>query len=164
MKSDIRLSAPIFRLKRKARLKSREAQIPLHQALDQIAREEGFESWSLLAARHAEPAPGRRLLDDCRQGDLVLLGARPGHGKTLLALEMAVAAMRGGHGSWFFSLEYGLADIRRTFAAIGEEMAAFEDQFEFDCSDDICASYIMERLAGALPTRPGDRLSRPWGV
>ncbi len=145
----MKLSAPIFRLKRKARLKSRDAQIPLHQALDQVAREEGYESWSLLAARYSAPSPGSRLIDACRQGELVLLGARPGHGKTLLALESAVAAMKQGTRSWFFSLEYGLEDIDRTFAAIGEERAAFADQFEFDCSDEICASYIIERLAGA---------------
>ena len=145
----MKLSAPIFRLKRKARRKSREARIPLHQALDQVAREEGYEAWSLLAARHAEPSAGRRLIDACRQGDLVLLGARPGHGKTLLALESAVAAMKCGHRSYFFSLEYGLDDMRRTFQAIGEDMAAFVDLFEFDCSDEICAAYIRKRLQSA---------------
>ncbi len=147
----MKLSAPVFRLKRKARLRSREAQIPLNQALDQVAREEGFASWSLLAAHHAEPSAGRRLMDTCQEGDLVLLGARPGHGKTLLALEVAVAAMKRGQQSWFFSLEYGPEDVRRTFAAIGEEMAAYEGRFELDCSDDICASYIVERLAGVSP-------------
>jgi replicative DNA helicase len=145
----MKLSAPIFRLKRKAKLISREARIPLHQALDQVAQEEGYNAWSLLAARHADPSSGKRLIDACRQGELVLLGARPGHGKTLLALETAVAAMQRGQRSWFFSLEYGREDIRRTFRAIGEEMAAFEDRFEFDCSDGICASYIIERLADA---------------
>jgi replicative DNA helicase len=145
----MKLSAPIFRLKRQARLLSREAQIPLHQALDQVALEEGYESWSLLAARYSAPTTGKRLIDVCRRGDLVLLGARPGHGKTLLALEAAVAAMHGGGRSYFFSLEYGLEDIRKTFRAIGEEMSAFEDRFAFDCSDDICASYIIEQLQEA---------------
>ena len=121
----------------------------LHQALDQVDREEGYDSWSLLAARHAAPTNGKRLIDVCRRGDLVLLGARPGHGKTLLALETAVAAMQGGDRSYFFSLEYGLEDIRKTFQAIGEEMSAFADRFEFDCSDDICAAYIIEQLQAA---------------
>jgi len=46
------LSAPIFRLKRRAKLLSREAGIPLNQALDRVAKDEGFQSWSLLVARN----------------------------------------------------------------------------------------------------------------
>src|SRR5579862_7868029 len=38
----MKLSAPIYHLKRKARLLSREKKIPLHEALDRIAIEEGF--------------------------------------------------------------------------------------------------------------------------
>ena len=45
------LSAPIHQLKRKARLMSRAERIPLHAALDRIAVEEGYRSWSLLAAK-----------------------------------------------------------------------------------------------------------------
>lgn len=46
------LSAPIYRLKRRAKLLSREAGIPLNQALDRVAIEEGFQRWSLLVARN----------------------------------------------------------------------------------------------------------------
>ena len=45
----MRLPAPVYHLKRQARLLSREAKIPLHQALDRIAAQQGFASWSLLA-------------------------------------------------------------------------------------------------------------------
>lgn len=45
------LSAPIYVLKRRAKQLSREAGIPLNQALDRIARDEGFQTWSLLIAR-----------------------------------------------------------------------------------------------------------------
>lgn len=48
----MRLSAPIHVLKRKAKRLSREAGISLNQALDRIARDEGFQSWSLLARRN----------------------------------------------------------------------------------------------------------------
>lgn len=48
------LSAPIYKLKRKAKLLSREADITLTQALDRVAIDEGFQSWSLLAKRHSE--------------------------------------------------------------------------------------------------------------
>ena len=64
-----------------------------------------------------------------------------------------MAAMKEGRRSWFFSLEFGPEEIGRTFAAIGEEMAAFADLFEFDCSDDICAEHIITRLAAAMAGR-----------
>jgi hypothetical protein len=49
------LSAPIHVLKRRAKLRARKGDIPLHEALDRIARAEGFRSWSLLAAKNPTP-------------------------------------------------------------------------------------------------------------
>jgi len=48
--SPMTLSAPIHRLKRRARLLARDRDIPLHAALDHVARLEGFATWSLLSA------------------------------------------------------------------------------------------------------------------
>ena len=48
------LSAPIYKLKRNAKLLSRNDGIPLHQALDRIARNEGFKSWSLLTKKSSD--------------------------------------------------------------------------------------------------------------
>lgn len=42
------LSAPINELKRKAKLLRRSEKIPLNQALNRIANEEGYASWGLL--------------------------------------------------------------------------------------------------------------------
>ena len=50
----MKLSAPVFQLKRRAKLMARAGNMPLNEALDQIAREEGFTRWSLLSARVAE--------------------------------------------------------------------------------------------------------------
>ena len=47
----MKLSAPLYYLKRKAKLLSRAENIPLHAALDRIARQVGF--WQL------EPACGQ---------------------------------------------------------------------------------------------------------
>ena len=47
------LSAPVHVLKRRARSLSRARSIPLHAALDEIAVQEGYRAWSLLAARAA---------------------------------------------------------------------------------------------------------------
>lgn len=93
----MKLSAPLYRLKRKAKLLARDEKIPLHQALDRIAVHEGFSGWSLLAAKASAVAPASKVFARLQPGDLVLVGARPGHGKTLMSLELAVKAMKAGH-------------------------------------------------------------------
>src|SRR6516164_191391 len=75
----MKLSAPIYHLKRKAKRLSREEGIPLHEALDRVAATEGFSAWSLLAAKTAAATPANRVFAQFRPGDLVLVGARPGH-------------------------------------------------------------------------------------
>jgi DNA replication protein DnaC len=92
----MKLSAPIYHLKRKAKRLSREEGIPLHEALDRVAATQGFSAWSLLAAKAAAATPASRLFAQIRPGDLVLVGARPGHGKTLMSLALAVEAMKSG--------------------------------------------------------------------
>ncbi|WP_296738374.1 DNA helicase [Mesorhizobium sp.] len=151
----MRLSAPVYHLKRRARLLSREAGIPLHEALDRVAAREGFAGWSLLAASVAEPQPAASLLAQLAPGDLVLVGARPGQGKTLMSLELAVQAMKSGRRSAFFTLEYTHADILGRFRAIGVEPGPFDGLFEFDNSDAICADYII----GKLQTAPSGTLA-----
>ena len=148
------LTVPVYRLKQQARSLARREGIPLHAALDRIAAREGFSSWSLLAARlaamaQAAAAPAAEAFRRLSPGDLVLLGARPGHGKTLMGLRLAVEAMRAGRQAVFFSLEYTERDLLDRFRAISVEPAAFEALFTFDCCDAICAGYIAERLASA---------------
>ncbi|MGO8066856.1 DNA helicase [Rhizobium leguminosarum] len=145
----MKMSAPIYHLKRKARKLSRAEDIPLHQALDRIALEEGYGGWSLLAAKAAAGAPAGKLFQQLLPGDLLLVGARPGHGKTLMGLELAVEAMKSGRPGVFFSLEYTEEDIVDRFRAIGVDRAQFERLFEFDGSDAISAAYIAEKLASA---------------
>ncbi|RWB71073.1 MAG: DNA helicase [Mesorhizobium sp.] len=145
----MRLSAPVYHLKRQARLLSRRENVPLHTALDRDAAKEGFGSWSLLAAKAAEVAPGDRLLERLMPGDMVLVAARPGQGKTLMSLELAVAAMKQGSRAVFFTLEYMHADILDRFRDIGADPADFDHLFEFDNSDAICAAYIIEALRSA---------------
>mgnify|MGYP001407052402 CR=1 FL=1 len=144
----MRLSAPVHQLKRKARLLSRKENIPLHAALDRIAAGEGFRSWSLLAAKAVPPAGA--LYARLHPGDLVLVGARPGHGKTLMSLRLAVEAMKAGNRGVFFTLEYTERDILDRFRALGVDRRRFEKLFAFDASDAICADYIVEAM-GAAP-------------
>jgi replicative DNA helicase len=147
----MKLSAPVYRLKRKAKLLSREESIPLHDALDRVAAQEGFTGWSLLASMLSEAAPARKLFGRLTPGDLVLVGARPGQGKTLLCLELAVEAMRAGNRAAFFTLEYTEKDLLDRFRDIEVHAAKFNGQFQLDCSDAVSAGYIMEALVGAPP-------------
>ena len=145
----MKLSAPIYHLKRKAKRLSRDEGIPLHDALDRIAATEGFSAWSMLAARAAAATPANRLFPQFQPGDLVLVGARPGQGKTLMSLELAVEAMKSGHRAAFFSLEYTEKDVLDRLRAIGVEPAQFQALFEVDCSDTISADYIVKQMASA---------------
>ena len=71
----MKLSAPIYILKQQAKALSRREKIPLHQALDRIARREGFGAWSLLAARATEDETTTVLYSQLSPGNVVLLGA-----------------------------------------------------------------------------------------
>lgn len=145
----MKLSAPIYHLKRRAKRLSREEGIPLHDALDRIATTEGFSAWSLLAAKAAALTPANKLFPQFQPGDLVLVGARPGQGKTLMSLELAVAAMKSGHRAAFFSLEYTEKDVLDRLRAIGVEPAELDKLFEVDCSDAISADYVVKQMATA---------------
>jgi len=142
----MRLSAPIYRLKRLAKGLSRKEKIPLNEALDRIALKEGFNSWSLLAARTSIDTPARELLAQMKPGDLVLIGARPGHGKTLMSLELIAEGIKQGHQGVFFTLEYTECDVLNSLRNIGVNLTIFDDRFEFDDSNNINSDYIMNRL------------------
>src|SRR5436190_6173403 len=102
----MRLSVPVYQLKRRAKSLARGEKIPLHEAQDRIAREEGFSAWSALSARMATTSPASELLPRLAEGDMLLLGARPGHGKTLMGLQLSLDAAREGIRAVFFTLEY----------------------------------------------------------
>lgn len=142
----MQISAPIYRLKRQARLLAREQRIPLYRALDSVAVAEGFRSWSHLAATVERLEPADAVLAQLQPGDLVLLGARPGHGKTSLGLELASkAAARGLHG-YFFTLDYHEGEVAALCQETGGGQDEGPDRFTVDTSDDISGDYIIERM------------------
>ena len=145
----MKLHAPIYRLKRQARILSRKESIPLHNALDRIAEQEGFRSWSLLALHFSSTAIAEKIYAQLNPGDIVLVAARPGQGKTLLSLEIAVEAMKAGHRSSFFSLEFTIKDCQESFESLGADMSNFKDLFEFDGCDEISSDHIERKLSGA---------------
>ena len=145
----MKLSAPIYRLKRNARLMSQDEGVPLHVALDRVAANEGYESWSLLASKLSQLSPAKRLYTLFQPGDLILIAARPGHGKTMLSLELVVEALRSKQRSVVFSLESTLRECHERLASLGWDIGSMQDRFEFDGSDDIDAGHIVSRLAHA---------------
>ena len=73
----MKLSAPIFQLKRRAKRMARGNGVPLNVALDQIAREEGFPRWSLLSASMSAGPLSETILSRLEYGDLLLIAGRP---------------------------------------------------------------------------------------
>lgn len=145
----MKLSVPIYQLKRDAKRRAREEGIPLHTALDRVAEAEGYSGWSLLAARYAQSSPVAKLHGRLQAGELVLVGARPGQGKTLLALELAAEAAKAGGQSMFFTLEYTDKEVLERLRAIGQEPEKLGSRFGFDCSDRISADYMIDKLGQA---------------
>ena len=145
----MKFTVPIFILKQHAKALSRKEKIPLHLALDRIASREGFNSWSLLAAKAASDRPSERFLEQLSAGDLALIAARPGQGKTLFSLKLAVETMRQGNRAAFFTLEVTQADVAKCFEIMDEKLSSFGDKLLIDDSDQICADYIATCLASA---------------
>ncbi len=139
----MQLSAPVYRLKRQARLLARQKGIALHAALDQLAAQEGFQNWSHLAATNARTGPAVQILPRLNPGDMILIGARPGEGKTLLGLELAARAQTIERTGFFFTLEYNERDVADRFSDLGLDPAG---TVIVDTSDDISAQYIINRL------------------
>ncbi|MDX8355740.1 DNA helicase [Cognatiyoonia sp. IB215182] len=143
----MRLSAPIYKLKRQAKLLARERGIRLHEALHQIAIKEGFKGWSHLASSYSKATPATEIMSQHNSGDMVLIGARPGHGKTLLGLELAALAGKNSRKGHVFSLDYNDADVWDRFEKLGLDPSGHDDPLVVDTSDHICAAHIIGRLA-----------------
>lgn len=139
----MRLSAPIYRLKRRAKQASRAEGVPLHQALDRIAVEEGFRSWGHLSDAHPVPRPAPNVFGELAQGDMLLLAARPGQGKTLLGLELIDLAMSNGRVGLVFSLEYTQLEITDRLEDVRSGVTKSPPVIV--TSDDICADLIVAR-------------------
>ena len=75
----MKLSAPIYVLKSQAKDLKKSQGISFSEALNQVARKEGFATWSLLMAKRESlfPESYPQILDFLNEGDLVLVAARP---------------------------------------------------------------------------------------
>ncbi|WEK06297.1 MAG: DNA helicase [Candidatus Devosia phytovorans] len=140
-------TTPIYQLKRQAKQLARIQDIQHAEALDIIARQHGFSSWSLLAAQPDAPTPS--LLSRLSHGDLLLLGARPGHGKTRLGLQMLLDAVSERRRAVFFTLEYTEPQARERIARLDTDGCG--SAIEIVTTDDIEAFHIIRHLQDAAP-------------
>lgn len=142
----MKLSSPIHVLKSKAKKLKSEQSISMTQALDLVAREEGFNSWSLLASKKDEVLPKKysEILDFFNSGDLILIGARPGKGKTSFTIGLFVQAIEQKRPKGFyFTLAETHKDLAGRIASYNEMIGQNDELFGLNYSNDICAEYII---------------------
>lgn len=145
----MKLSAPLFQLKRRAKLMARNNNVPLHEALDQIAREEGFARWSLLSSHIAAVSLSETILSRLNDGDLLLVAGRPGHGKTTLGLQLLIDAARDDRKAVFFTLELTEQQARKHIRSLEKDTLGIGDSLEIVTSDEISADFIIRHLSGS---------------
>lgn len=145
----MRLSSPIYKLKRQAKLLSRNGELKLNEALNQIAMKEGFKGWSHLASNYSKATPAKEIIEQLKSGDMLLIGARPGHGKTLLGLELSALAQTIDRTGYVFTLDYNESEVWDKFEKLGINRKEIEGSVVIDTSDDICANHIIVSLGSA---------------
>ncbi len=145
----MKLSSPIYTLKRQAKRLSRDNGMPLHQALNRIATQEGYSDWSHLTATYAKATPAQKIIRQMRPGDMMLIAARPGHGKTLLGLELGALAPRINRTGHVFTLDDTETQVHQRLSQLGYDPAAPGQSIVVDTSDSICADHIMNHLTTA---------------
>ncbi|MEL6369787.1 MAG: DNA helicase [Pseudomonadota bacterium] len=146
------VSAPIYRLKRLARKLARTRKIPLNRALDETAQQEGYRTWGHLSRAANKTSPAARLWRHLERGDMMILGSRPGHGKTSLALDLLEHANKHGCATWFFTLAESAEGTRDIFANSHHGRGQSSSPFKIDTSDNICTDHIISELG----ERPSD--------
>jgi replicative DNA helicase len=84
----------------------------LAQVMDECG---GFDQFWNLVEQEGVPTPWQRLTEDLgggmRKGEVYVIGANQGSGKTSLALQFIIAALRHGAGVLMFSMEMGWKDV-----------------------------------------------------
>jgi replicative DNA helicase len=147
----MKLSAPIFQLKRRAKLMARNNNVPLNEALDQIARGEGFARWSMLSSRMSSGPLSETILSRLNDGDLLLLAGRPGHGKTTLGLQLLIDAARDNRKASLFTLEFTEQQARKHLKSLEGAAGSVADRLQIVTSDEISADYIIQHMSGSEP-------------
>lgn len=143
-------SAPLFILRAQAKRLAKQDNLKLHAAQDAIAEREGFRSWSHMAAQ-AKADPLTQAYDAMPPGTLGLLAGRPGQGKTIMGLRLAVEALRKGRPAAFHSLDDTEANVSARLTDMGAADVVQTPRFTLDLTETIEAATIAASMAeGAL--------------
>lgn len=97
------------------------AEIGPETPAEYIAAHGDYLEQALEGQQPGVPLPWWRLQDmlgGARPGEVIIVGARPGCGKTALALQWALHAAKNGCASGFFSLEMGFEQLLNRAAAM----------------------------------------------
>jgi replicative DNA helicase len=149
----MKLSAPVYILKSQAKELKKSQGIPMVEALNLIAKREGFSSWSLLHSKSDDLLPTRRedVLGFFNPGDLVLIGGRPSMGKTNFTISLFVQAIRQIASKHFlFTLEEIHKAVARRMACYDESIGKSDEKFSLDYSNEISAGYIIEKTKNQI--------------
>jgi len=148
----MKLSAPIHVLKSNAKALKRAQSITMVEALNLVAKAEGCASWSLLQAKAKDYKPHTKeeVLANLFPGDLLLMGARPGLGKTTLTLQVLLQAIQEGRRCYFFSLEYTNKALANKLAKLDPNYQEHKALLTFDFSDDISSDYIIRETEDSI--------------
>lgn len=151
----VKLSSPIYVLKAQAKELKKSKLISMAEALNEIAQREGYTSWSLLQSKVGDiyPKSSEEILNFLNPGDLMLIGARPGVGKTTFTLRLLIQAINEGRRCFFFTLDYSRREVAAKVAEIDELVGDNHPKLTFDFSDDISADYIIRKTKDHL--KPG---------
>lgn len=144
----MKLSAPIHVLKFQAQQLKKEKAITNTEALDLIAKREGFNSWALLQSKKDDmfPKSYEEILGFFNSGDIVLIGSRPSKGKTVFTIGLLVQAIQKKSAkNYCFSLSEVHKDIAARMAVYDETIGEKNNYLELDYSNDISAKYIIEK-------------------
>ncbi|MEZ0225233.1 MAG: DNA helicase [Alphaproteobacteria bacterium] len=144
----MKLSAPIHALKKQAKDLKKTRAIQLAEALDLIARREGYNSWSLLQSKTGDILPDTysHILSYLKPADLVLIGGRPAMGKTSFAIGMVAQALADIPAKHFiFSLDLIRRDVVKRIRDYDATVSESDERLTIDCSDEICARYIIKQ-------------------
>ena len=149
----MKLSAPIHVLKSQAKSLKKTELTTMTEALDKIANQEGFSTWSLLQSKGSEVFPKSydEILNFFNGGDLVLIGARPSYGKTSFTIGLFVKAIQQKRSkSYYFTLAETHKDVAGRIGIYDKQIGQDDNLFELNYSNDICADYIIKHTKDGI--------------